>query len=154
MGAPLVSGSVEVAADPKVVYDLISDLPRMGEWSPENTGGKWRGGASGPATGAKFKGKNKIGWRMWSTDVVVTDATAPSQFAFKVGKLGLPIAEWTYEIAPTATGCTVTESMVDTRSGFTKKLGTLVTGVKDRKTYNAPCIETTLANLKKAAEAN
>jgi hypothetical protein len=150
----LASATTEIAASPKIVYDLISDLPRMGEWSPENCGGKWRGGATSAEPGAKFKGKNAIGWRKWSTDVVVTEAAAPEKFAFKVGKLGLPIAEWVYEISPTDAGCTITESMVDFRSGFTKKLGALVTGVKDRKTYNAPCLETTLANLKKAAEAS
>ena len=30
-----------VAADPATVYDLITDIRRMGEWSPENEGGQW-----------------------------------------------------------------------------------------------------------------
>ncbi|MBA3744198.1 SRPBCC family protein [Sporichthya sp.] len=154
MAASPVSVSTDIASDPKLVYDLISDLPRMGEWSPENRGGKWRGGATGPEVGAKFKGKNKIGWRSWSTDVVVTDAAPAEKFAFKCSALGMPIAVWTYDITPTATGCTVTESFVDTRSGFLKVAGSLATGVKDRDAHNLPCMETTLANLKKAAEAS
>ena len=149
-----VSVSTDIAADPKIVYDLISDLPRMGEWSPENRGGRWRGGATGPEVGAKFKGKNKLGWRSWSTDVVVTEARAPELFAFKVSAMGMPIAVWTYEIASSATGCTMTESFVDARSGFLKKVGGVITGVKDRDSYNRPAMETTLANLKKAAEAS
>lgn len=149
-----VSVSTDIAADPKVVYDLVSDLARMGEWSPENCGGKWKGGATGPAVGAKFKGANKIGWRKWSTDVVVTSASAPSEFAFKVTALGMPVATWGYSIAPSASGCTVTESYLDERSGLLKKVGTLLTGVADRDTHNTGCMETTLANLKKAAEAN
>ena len=44
-----------IAATPERVYELVSDLPRMGEWSPENTGGSWIKGATGPAVGAKFK---------------------------------------------------------------------------------------------------
>jgi Polyketide cyclase / dehydrase and lipid transport len=39
--------SIEIHASPEAVYDLISDLPRMGEWSPENIGGEWQGGGSG-----------------------------------------------------------------------------------------------------------
>src|SRR5262249_11995506 len=34
-----ISRSVFVASPPRQVYDLVSDLPRMGELSPENTGG-------------------------------------------------------------------------------------------------------------------
>ncbi|NCG39185.1 MAG: hypothetical protein GWP48_16920, partial [Actinobacteria bacterium] len=30
--------SIEVAASPEAVYDLVSDLVRMAEWSPESTG--------------------------------------------------------------------------------------------------------------------
>ena len=149
-----VSVSTDIAADPKVVYDLITDLPRMGEWSPENRGGKWRGGATGPAVGAKFKGKNKIGWRSWSTDVVVTEAQAPETFAFKVSAAGLPASIWRYDITPTATGCTVTESFEDIRGAFLTRGGGVVTGVKDRATYNKQAMETTLANLKKVAEAS
>ncbi len=39
--------SIEINASPEVVYDLVSDLPRMGEWSPENVGGEWQDGGSG-----------------------------------------------------------------------------------------------------------
>ncbi len=152
--AATVSASTDIAADPKIVYDLVSELTRMGEWSPENRGGKWRGGASGPEVGAKFKGKNKSGWRSWSTDVVVTEASAPEKFAFKVSAMGMPVAVWSYDITPTATGCTVTEGFEDTRSGLLKKVAPVLTGVKDRDTHNKTCMETTLANLKKAAEAS
>ena len=30
--------SIEIHVSPEAVYDLVSDLPRMGEWSPENMG--------------------------------------------------------------------------------------------------------------------
>lgn len=149
-----VSVSTDIAADPKIVYDLISDLSRMGEWSPENCGGTWKGGASGPAVGAKFKGRNKIGWRRWSTDVVVTEASAPESFAFKVSALGMPVAEWGYRITPSGAGCTVTETYTDSRSGMLKKVGAVLTGVGDRDTHNQRCMQTTLGNLKKAAEAH
>jgi len=34
--------SIEIHASPEAVYALVSDLPRMGEWSPENIGGEWQ----------------------------------------------------------------------------------------------------------------
>jgi hypothetical protein len=73
-----------IRADATELYDLVSDLPRMGEWSPENTGGKWVQGAEGPVTGARFKGSNKSGRLRWRTDVIVTTARPGEQFAFEV----------------------------------------------------------------------
>lgn len=61
--------SRDIAAPAEKLWSLVSDLPRMGEWSPENAGGKWVKGATGPALGARFKGNNKNGVRRWSTTV-------------------------------------------------------------------------------------
>ena len=36
--------STDVEADAGVIYNLISDLSRMGEWSTENIGGEWTEG--------------------------------------------------------------------------------------------------------------
>jgi len=49
----------------------------MGEWSPENQGGMWAKGATGPAVGARFSGKNKNGTKAWSTSVEVNVCDAP-----------------------------------------------------------------------------
>ena len=51
----------DIAAPAEKVWILVTDLPRMGEWSPENAGGKWVKGATGPALGAVFKGTNRNG---------------------------------------------------------------------------------------------
>ena len=54
--------SLEINAAPETVYDLVSNLARMGEWSPENIGGEWQGGGSGKA-GDRFLGHNRAGER-------------------------------------------------------------------------------------------
>ena len=36
--------SVDVDAPPEQVFELVSDVTRMGEWSPESTGAEWRSG--------------------------------------------------------------------------------------------------------------
>lgn len=55
-----VSVTQEIAAAPERIWALVTDLPRMNEWSPENNGGEWSEGATGPALGARFKEKTAI----------------------------------------------------------------------------------------------
>jgi len=148
------SGSVEIAAPPEKIWEMVSDLPRMGEWSPMNVGGKWLGGATSATVGAKFKGKNKNGRHVWSGPVTITEAQPPSRLSFTVGIGPVKGATWSYDIAPTATGCTVTETWTDTRSAMLRMgaVTKLVTGNADLGAYAQTSIDTTLANLKKAAE--
>ena len=47
------SGTVDIAAPPEAVWELVTSLDRYGEWSNENTGGYWRKGEDGePGTGS------------------------------------------------------------------------------------------------------
>jgi hypothetical protein len=147
-----VSATTHIDAPSQQIYDLVSDLPRMGEWSPENTGGRWLGGATAAAPGARFKGKNRHGVRRWSTTVTVVEATPGETFTFDVAFGPLDVARWSYSIAPSAEGCDVTESWEDRRKGVMNMLGLIGSGVKDRAAYTRTSIETTLANLKVAAE--
>ncbi len=52
---------IVVDASPKNVYDLVADMPRMGEWSPECERVEWTNGSAGPAEGATFMGHNRGG---------------------------------------------------------------------------------------------
>ena len=79
-----VSVTATIAAPARVVYDLISDVTRMPEFSPENIRGQWLGGATGPAVGARFKGTNRLGSTTWSTKPTVTAAEPGRRFAFQV----------------------------------------------------------------------
>lgn len=77
------SVSVEISAPPERVYDLVSDITRMGEWSPECRSCRWTGGASGPAVGARFKARNKGRRGMsWFNTPTVTVADSGREFAF------------------------------------------------------------------------
>jgi uncharacterized protein YndB with AHSA1/START domain len=64
-----VSVTQDISAPAELVWALVTDLPRMGEWSPENLGGEWVKGATEAAVGARFKGRNKNGNKAWSTSV-------------------------------------------------------------------------------------
>ncbi len=146
-----VDRAIEAPAD--AVWALVSDLPRMGDWSPEATGGSWIKGADGPRVGAEFKGSNARGRRRWSTVAKVTACDPGRTFSFDVKAGGMKVANWCYDLEPTATGCTVTETWTDTRGWLITKIGTLVSGVSDRATHNRAGMETTLGNLAAAVEA-
>jgi ligand-binding SRPBCC domain-containing protein len=105
----------EITAPAEKVWALVADLPRMGEWSPENAGGTWTKGAAGPALGAVFKGTNKNGFRRWSTRVTVVACEPGKLFEFAVTSGPLPVANWRYEFEETDSGCRVTESWEDHR---------------------------------------
>ena len=146
--------TIDIAASPERVYELASDITRYGEWSPENKGGVWLDGATGPAVGARFKGKNKRRIS-WSTKCTVLAADPGKEFSFGVGKKSDTI--WRYAIQPNGSdGSTVTESYeLDGEPNWIEKfLVKIVTGLSwDQR---GPDLEKsmgkTLAGLKAAAE--
>lgn len=147
-----VTVSREIAAPSETVWQMIADLPRMGEWSPESRGGTWIGGATGPVPGAKFRGSNRHEGKSWKTVAKVVDADPGRRFSFVVTAVGIPVAEWAYDVEATESGCRVTESWTDRRPGFFKPIGAKATGVTDRTEHNRATMEQTLAKLAEAAE--
>lgn len=147
--------SVRVDASPETIYSLVSDLPRMGEWSPECYRCTWRGGATEAVEGARFKGYNRRGIRRWTTHGTVVTAKPGAELAFDVDSVGnLPVARWRYRIIPEGDGaCTVTEAWEDRRGALIKFVGSLVSGVFDRTTHNAEGMRATLERIKAEAEA-
>lgn len=104
-----LSVSRVIEAPAETVYDLIADVTRMGDYSPENTGAVWLDGATGPAVGARFRGHNRIGAIRWSTTPRITIADRGRLFAFEIpGRTG---STWTYRFVPVPGGVEVTESM-------------------------------------------
>jgi uncharacterized protein YndB with AHSA1/START domain len=146
-----VSVTREIRAPAERVWAMVTDLPRMGEWSPESLGGLWVQGATGPAPGAKFKGENEIGKKAWSTDATVIDAEPGRRFSFRVSVGPIQVAEWAYDFEDTPTGCRVTETWTDHRNGVIRRLGKFTSGVADRAEHNRRGMEETLLRLEAAA---
>jgi ligand-binding SRPBCC domain-containing protein len=144
------AASLDIAAPPQTVWALVSDLPRMGEWSPENAGGKWVKGATGPALGSVFVGTNKNGrFRRWTTNVTIIGCEPGKLFEFAVTSGPLKVATWRYEFDETDDGCRVTESWVDQRQ---KWFATLARVMGDHSAEHAEGeMQTTLSNLAAAA---
>lgn len=144
-----------IAAPPERVWSMISDVTRMGEWSPETTGCEWRKGASGAEVGARFRGRNEYGEKSWKTDCVVTECEPGRSFSFLVKAGPVKVARWEYRIEPTDDGGSrVEERWIDLRPTMLKAPGKWVSGVGDRESHNRAGMEQTLERLAAAAEAS
>ena len=142
------TATVHIDASPEAVYDLVSDITRMSEWSPETYKAEWLGGATGPAAGARFRGWNKAGPIRWFTDPVVDVAERGKQFTFTTTFFGRGrLTTWSFVMQPSASGGTeLTESWSENSSLLDRLLpGRRVEGLQRG-------MEQTLARIKAAAE--
>jgi uncharacterized protein YndB with AHSA1/START domain len=147
--------STHIAAPPERVYDLVADVTRMGEWSPETISCEWLDGASRAEPGAWFAGTNRAR-ATWTTRCHVDVADPGRELAFTVHAGGRPSSRWRYRFEPDGDGGTiVTESMEGllTYSPAVRLLKRVVTGVGDRSAHNAEGMRRTLARLKAVAES-
>lgn len=124
---------------------MITDVTRMGEWSPETYRVEWQDGATGPAVGARFKGWNRHGVLRWSTKPRVTALEQDRVFEFDTGS-----TRWRYEFRPLGDGTTteVVESF-DTHGPWWLELVNTAT-FRDRSLTKG--MEATLQRIKAAAE--
>jgi hypothetical protein len=157
MDKPTVLESISIAASPGAVYGLVSNVVGMPDWAVECEQCQWLGTETTAQPGARFRGRNRRGWHRWSTVSTVTAAEPGVRFSWKVRSLGLPVAEWAYEIKATDDGCVVTESTVY-QTGFLLRrvLAPVATGVRTREercVQNRHNIARTLERLKTVAEA-
>ena len=57
--------AVDVDADIDVLWEVVRDVTRVGEWSHECVGAEWLGDADTPVPGARFRGRNRAGVFRW-----------------------------------------------------------------------------------------
>jgi uncharacterized protein YndB with AHSA1/START domain len=144
----------EIDAPPDLVYALLADITRMGEWSPECVRCRWIGPQRTAAPGVRFRGTSRNGWHRWSTTSTIVAAEPGRTFAFDVSYFRLPVATWRYEFQPNGRGGTLlAEAVTDRRGRLVRTVSPLVTGVRDRGPRNDETITTTLDRLKAAAES-
>lgn len=147
---------VHVDAPPEAVYGLVSDVTRMGEWSPECVRAEWLNGAVAPVAGARFRGRNRRGFFRWSTKPRVVAVEPGREFSFvSPDPWGRDATRWTYRLQPAGTGTHVTETFAMLRdvpraARFAQRW---FMGVRDRKADLEHNMGKTLAALKAAAEA-
>ena len=149
-----MNGSVTVfiEASPATVWALVSDVTRIGEFSPETFEAEWVDGASGPTVGAHFRGhvkRNGIGPIYW-TDCKVTVCEPERDFGFAVYANGSRVNNWRYQLTERDGGTQVTESFELARSPLIRAYWALA-GWRRRGT-NERGMQQTLERIKAVAE--
>ncbi|NEB10991.1 SRPBCC family protein [Streptomyces coelicoflavus] len=121
VGAPLFQSRAEtrIAAAPDVVYDVVSDLTRSGEWSPECRGGTWETGEPG-AVGSVFRGENEraedvVAWApvvrgTWTTyaEVVAAEPGRTFRWAMRDSKGNRQESVWAFDVVRDGDGTLLT----------------------------------------------
>jgi len=149
-----VTVTARIGAAPEIVWDLVADVTRMGQWSPETTRCRWLSDPPGPREGARFAGTNAHRGRRWRTACTVVVADRGREFSFDVVGAGfLAVARWTYAFRPVGDGCEVTETYLDRRGPVLRLFGVAVLGITDRDVHNRRTMTETLNRLRVAAEA-
>jgi uncharacterized protein YndB with AHSA1/START domain len=144
--------TVHIDAPPAEVWALVSDVTRIGEYSPETFEAEWLDGATGPEVGVRFRGhvkRNGRGPTYWSP-CVVTACEPERVFEFGVGRPGQAINTWRYELEPAGGGTDVTESFRLADNIGTRIYWTLLGKLRGRT--NREGMKTTLARMKAELE--
>ena len=145
--------TVTTTATPEQVWALVSDVTRIGEFSPETFEAEWLDGATGPALGARFRGhvkRNEIGPVYWTT-CEITACEPGREFGFAVLLGGKAVNNWHYALAPADGGTDVTESFRTDESFAMKLFGLLGGQLRTRR--NIRDMRKTLERIKAVVEA-
>lgn len=150
-GAPVDQVSVTVEAPAETLWDMIADVTRMGDWSPECYSCRWTGRRRAPVVGARFVGFNKRGWARWITTNEVVEAERGRAFVFRTRETGV---RWGYRFEPEGTGTRVTETrdLSGARTFLIRLAGPFVGGVEGHAEELRAGMRQTLERLKAAAE--
>lgn len=148
------SVTVEIAAPPDAVWDMVADVTRMGEWSPECYSCRWVGKRREPVVGARFVGFNKRGWARWATTNEVVEADRGRAFVFRTRETGV---RWGYRFEPDADGgtgtrLTETRDTAGARTWLIRLAGPFVGGMDSHADELREGMGQTLARIKATAE--
>ena len=126
---------VTIAAPPAAVWAYVSDVTRVGQWSPECLRGTYLDGATEAAEGVRFRGANRRGAVRWFTNCTVVRFEAERAIAWEVHPPygGARTARWTYELQPVEGGTEVVEHFEVYRSTILTRIGWVLMGGKQNR---------------------
>jgi hypothetical protein len=146
--------TVHMDAPAGPIWELVSDVTKIGLYSPETFEAEWLDGATGPAVGVRFRGhvkRNGRGPIYWTTCTVVS-CEPEREFAFAVGSADNPVNTWRYRLEPTATGTDVTESFQLADKTMLRTYWALLGWARGRTNRNG--MRTTLERIKAQVEGS
>ena len=146
------STSIVINRPASEVFAVVTDVTRMGEWSPECTAVRWVAPATGPAVGARFEGDNvaslgPITLKKWTTTSEISELVQDRVFEF----IAEDITTWRYELVEQDGATTLTESF--SHAPFTGMQGFVYGTIVRRPQALMKGMHQTLATMKQAIEA-
>lgn len=144
-----------IEARPEGLYDIIADIARTPELSPEIVRCEWLDGATRAMPGARFKATNKVRIT-WSNKPVITVADRGREIAWSRTEPGGGTVVWRYRFEPEGSGTRVTESYEVTKplTRFGWFIIERISGRKDRRSDLRLGMEQTLERLQALAEGS
>jgi hypothetical protein len=143
-----------ISADAERLYDMVSNLPRIGEWSPECEAVDWvDDDTTTPVAGTRFVGHNAVGPGRkirYSRHGRVLTADPGREFAFATEEGGREGTTWRYRFEPHPDGTRVVESY---HVEWIPMWARIIDVPLNRHKELVHNMRTTLANLKTAAES-
>jgi uncharacterized protein YndB with AHSA1/START domain len=129
--------AVVVDAPPTVVWEVVGDPRRTGEWSHECLEVVLIDGAGAPAVGTRFRGRNRVGRSGWSRTCEIVGLepgheiswrTVPTQF-YRDSTI------WTITVEPEGAGTRITERYQVVKLGplFDRFIYTFIPVHRDRR---------------------
>lgn len=146
------SVSRDIAAPTDIVFGALTDVTRMGEWSPECHTCAWADGATEAAVGAVFDGHNRNGDKEWSTQGKVVELVPNEKFVFHAMWGDFHFATWGFELESTDGGSRVTQTWEDLRPDQAIEGSAQISGVEDRAAWNLEQMGITLERLAASIE--
>ncbi|WP_297600019.1 SRPBCC family protein [Mycobacterium sp.] len=104
MAAPLLQAHVDINAPVAKVWELISDLRRMPEWSPQC---RWMKPFGPVRQGTRTLNLNRRNRMFWPTTCTVVEVVPDRKLAFRVDANK---TVWSYELESTGEGTRLIES--------------------------------------------
>lgn len=146
-----ISASINIDAPPNEVWGVVSDLKRMGEWSPQCR--KMIILGREVKKGTRTLNINRAGKLHWPTNAKVTEFEPNKKLAFRIIENR---TIWSYELEPTAAGTKLTESRkapngVSAPSNFATERA--MGGIENFEAALERGIKKTLARIKSEVEA-
>ncbi|OBB97600.1 SRPBCC family protein [Mycobacterium sp. 852002-30065_SCH5024008] len=149
MVAPLLQAQIDIDAPVSTVWELISDLRRMPEWSPQC---RWMKTFGPLRQGTRSLNINRRNRMYWPTTCTVVEVIPETKLAFRVNANH---TIWSYELQPTGEGTRVIESR-HAENGVTAisnlTVNALLGGTTNFERELVDGMNTSLAKIKAAAE--
>ncbi len=124
---PSYTESIRIAAPRERVWELVTAMERYGEWSSENTGGRWRKGSDGQAgsgqVGDQFVGVNQRDGAEWKAPVEVVERDEARAYGFVTGGTEMNLALWRYRLDDDGEGTLLTEEWTMRNTAFFLDMG-------------------------------